>query len=85
MASYKILYWQEVPVQVKAEDESDEVTVPLDVRFQERIDDLAVKRGLQGSDDYLAQWRWSDEEERDGAAQEVAEAVKQRLESNFAW
>jgi len=81
MANYKILYWQEVPSQIKAEDEFDEVTLPLDVRFQERIDELAVRRGLQGSDDYLAQWKWSEEEEREGAAREVAEAVKADLES----
>ena len=81
MAIYKILYWQEVPSQIKAEDEFDEVTLPLPARFQERIDQLAAKRGLQSSDDYLAQWRWSDEEERAGAAQEVAEAVRSELES----
>lgn len=81
MATYKILYWQEVPSQVKADDGMDEVTLPLDARFQELIDHLATRRGLAGSDDYLDQWRWSDEEERDGAAQEVAEAVKQELEA----
>jgi len=81
MAIYKILYWQEVPSQIKAEDEFDEVTLPLPARFQERIDQLAAKRGLQSSDDYLAQWRWSGEEERAGAAQEVAEAVRSELES----
>ena len=81
MANYKILYWQEVPSQIKAEDDFDEVTVPLDVRFQERIDELALRRGLQGSDEYLAQWRWSEEEEREGAARDVAEAVKAELES----
>ena len=81
MANYKILYWQEVPTQIKAEDDVDEVMLPLDVRFQERIDDLAVRRGLQGSDDYLAQWRWSDEEEREGSAEEVAKAIKAELES----
>jgi len=81
MARYKILYWQEVPSQVKAEDELDEVTLPLAARFMERVDRLAGQRGLQGSDDYLEQWRWSEEDERDGSAQEVADAVKAELES----
>ncbi|HUA58167.1 MAG TPA: virulence factor [Verrucomicrobiae bacterium] len=81
MATYKILYWQEVPSQIRAQDDFDEVTVPLDPRFQERIDELATRRGLQGSDDYLAQWRWSDDEEREGTAEEVAQAVKTQLES----
>ena len=81
MATYKILYWQEVPSQIKAEDDVDEVTVPLSARFLERIDQLAGQRGLQSADDYLAQWKWSEEEEREGSAQEVAEAVKAELEA----
>lgn len=81
MATYKILYWQEVPSQIKAEDDQDEVTLPMSPKFLERIDQLAVQRGLQQSDDYLAQWQWGEDQEREGAAREVAEAVKAELES----
>jgi hypothetical protein len=80
MTTYKILYWQEIPTQIKAEDESDDVTVMLADRFMQQVDILAAKRGLQSSDDYLAQWKWSEEEEREGSAQEVAEALKAELE-----
>ena len=79
MATYKILYWQEVPTQIKAEDAEDDVTLPMPPRFMERVDQLAMQRGLAGSDDFLEQWRWSEEEEREGSAQEVAEAVKEEL------
>jgi Virulence factor len=85
MATYKILYWQEVPSQIKAEDAEDDVTAALPPKFQERIDYLAVQRGLQGSDDYLAQWHWGEEEEREGSAQEVAEQVRTELESEALW
>jgi hypothetical protein len=51
----------------------------------ERIDQLASQRGLQQSDDYLAQWRWSEEQDREGSAQEVAEAVRAELESDAGW
>jgi hypothetical protein len=81
MASYKVLYWQEVPSQIRAEDDETDVTLPLPERFQERIDKLAAERGLGGADDYLAQWRWSDEEDREGSAQAVAEAVRDELEA----
>jgi len=81
MAIYKILYWQEVPSQIKAEDADDEVSLPLSQKFIARIDQLAMERGLQDADDYLAQWRWGDEEERPGSAREVAELVKAELES----
>ena len=81
MAIYKILYWQEVPTQIKVEDDVEDLSVMLDDRFMKLIDILAAKRGLQDADDYLAQWKWSDEQERDGTAQQVAEAVKAELES----
>lgn len=81
MATYKILYWQEVPTQVRAEDATDEVTLALPPKFLEQIDRLAVLRGLQQADDYLAQWRWSEEEEREGSAQDVAQAVAAELEA----
>ncbi len=81
ITTYRVLYWQEIPSQIKAEDERDEVTLALAPRFMERIDQLAAQRGLQGADDYLAQWQWSEEQQREGAAQNVAEAVKSELEA----
>ena len=81
MTTYKILYWQEIPTQIKAEDESEDVTVMLDDKFMAQVDILAAKRGLQAADDYLAQWKWSEEEEREGSAREVADAVKAELEA----
>ena len=85
MATYKILYWQEVPSQIKVEDAEDDVTLPLDPKFQERIDQLAMQRGLYGAEDYLEQWHWSDEQERDGSAAEVAAQLKAELEAEASW
>jgi hypothetical protein len=81
MATYKILYWQEIPTQIKAEDDMDDVTVMLDDKFMKQVDILAAQRNLQSADDYLAQWKWTEEEEREGSAQEVADAVKAELEA----
>mgnify|MGYP001548584580 CR=1 FL=1 len=65
----------------QAEDDEDDVTVELDGSFLRQVDILAARRGLQAADDYLAQWQWSDEEEREGSARAVAEAVKAELEA----
>jgi hypothetical protein len=81
VAVYKVLYWQEIPTQIKAEDDVDDVTLMLDGKFMEYIDILAAKRGLQAADDYLAQWKWTEEAERAGSAREVAEALKAELEA----
>ena len=85
MATYKILYWQEIPSQIKAEDDEDEISLPLDPKFLVRIDQLAMQRGLQDADDYLAQWKWGEDEERDGSAREVAEAIRAELEAKAEW
>lgn len=83
MATYRILYWQEVPSQIKSEDAEDEVTLPLPARFLAIIDRLAMERGLAATDDYLAQWHWSEEQEREGAARAVAESLA--AEFNQQW
>jgi len=85
MATYKILYWQEIPSQIVVEDDSEDCTVQLADRFQERIDLMAAKRGLQDTDSYLAQWKWSDWEEREGTARQVATALIAELEAQADW
>jgi hypothetical protein len=52
-------------------------------RFAARIDQAAQSQGLTQTDDYLGQWKWSEEQERDGTPEEVAQAVKNELESKF--
>jgi len=85
MAKYQVLYWQEIPSQVKAVDGHDEVNLPLPARFMERIDKLATERGLGGTDDYLEHWKWSDEKQCTGTAQEVAENIVAQLEAQADW
>jgi hypothetical protein len=83
MARYQVLYWRDIPAQVRAETDHDEVTLELDSRAQQRIDAVAMKLGLQGTDEYLDHWKWSDPEERPGSAQEVAIALKRELEEQL--
>ena len=85
MATYKILYWQEVPSQITVDDGADEVRLELPPKFIVRIDALAAERGLSSADAYLAQWHWSDEQEREGTAQEVAGALLKELEAQADW
>jgi len=85
MATYKILYWQDIPTQVRAEDGADDVSVELAPKFLARVDRLAMELGREGSDDYLEQWRWSEEQDRPGSARAVAEAVRAELEAQANW
>ena len=79
-----ILYWQEVPSQIKAEDERDEVTVSLGAfHGAHRSVGSPARPARRGR--VLSQWQWSEEKQRPGAAQDVAEAVKAELEAEADW
>lgn len=82
MARFQVLYWQDVPSVVKAfAEDGSAAKRELPDRFQQEIDRLAMEQGLVGSDAYLEQWRWGDEEERPGTPDEVVDAVAQELEA----
>ena len=87
MATYKILYWQEIPSQIKAEDDDGErsQSAARIKSFRSGSTNSPPSAACSGSDDYLAQWNWSDEQDRDGSAQEVAEAIKAELEAQAKW
>lgn len=81
MAKYKILYWHDIPSQVRAEDENGRVGKQLPERFQLAIDEAAMHAKLIGSDAYTNGFQWSDEDERPGSAEEVAEAIVNELDA----
>lgn len=82
MTTYQILYWHDIPAQVRAKGEGRErVSAPLSPRFQEAIDNAAMWAGLIGGDDYTNAFVWSEPQSRDGSAQEVAAAVAAELEA----
>jgi 5-methyltetrahydrofolate--homocysteine methyltransferase len=82
-AKYQVLYWQDLPSEIKAWDDFDEVKISLPNRFAEMIDASAQKQGFIQADAYMAHLRWSDEAERAGTPKEVADAVKKELEAKF--
>jgi 5-methyltetrahydrofolate--homocysteine methyltransferase len=85
-STYKVLYWQEVPSQVRVEDDAgNDVSVELPPKFAQRIDSLAQRRGITSADAYTAEWKWSDEQERDGSAHDVVAAVIAELEAKADW
>ncbi|MEJ2750941.1 MAG: virulence factor [Anaerolineae bacterium] len=83
MATYQILYWHDIPVQVKAKAGRDRVSKPLSNRFQVAIDNAAMAAGLMGSDEYTDLFKWSEAQERDGTAEAVSTAVAAELEARY--
>jgi hypothetical protein len=83
MAFYQVLYWQDIPSQVKAYDDFDEIKVELSSKFIVKIDLAAKAQGLTDEESYLQQWKWSEEQERPGTPEEVSEIIRNELETNF--
>ena len=80
MATYSVLYWKNIPSQIKVEDGDEELNEMLDDKFQDLIDQVATDQGLFGSDEYIDQWDWSEEEDRAGTAKEVFQALLKEFE-----
>jgi hypothetical protein len=84
MATVQILYWHDIPVQVKAVEGRERRSVSLSERFQEAVDRAAMVVGVIDSDDYTDLYEWSPPEERPGSPGEVAAAVAAELEARYA-
>lgn len=83
MATYRILYWHDIPSQIRAEDETGRVNKQLPERFQLAIDDAAMRAKSIDEDSYLQGFRWSEENHRAGTAEVVAAQVLEELDFNY--
>ena len=84
MTEYQITYWRELPSMVVARD-GDEVTKsPLAARFQEAIDEAAMRLGDVGSDAYLAGWTRGEWLAGEGSPTTVSDQVVAELEATWS-
>jgi hypothetical protein len=86
MAEYQITSWRDLPSLVVARepDDAGAVTkVPMAPRFQEAIDEAAMRLGETSSDAYLAGWTRSDWRAGPGGHGELAHAVAAALEDEW--
>lgn len=84
MATVQVLYWYDIPMQVRASAGRERRSVSLSERFQEAADRAAMIVGVIDSDDYTDLFVWGDPQEREGSPQEVAHALAAELEAQYA-
>lgn len=85
MAEYQITYWRDLPSMVTArEGRRNTAKVELPARFQEAIDEAAMRLKMTGTDAYLEQWRKENWQERSGTPEEVANLVARELEATYS-
>ncbi len=83
MAIYQILYWKDIPAQIRVFEGRKPISRQMPDRFQVAIDRMAMEEGLAGSDDYLDEWQWTKKMERPGDPEEVLSALLQELETEY--
>lgn len=83
MTKVQVLYWHGIPLQVRAGERRERVSLELPSRFQEAVDKAAMAAGLIGTDDYLAGLVWEKANDRDGAPAEVAAKIVTELEAHY--
>ncbi|HUF55897.1 MAG TPA: virulence factor [Thermohalobaculum sp.] len=83
MTGLKVVCWQEIPSLVEAKEGRKTHKVQLSQRFQELIDLIAMKRGLDGSDAYLTEWRKEDRAATDLPPEEAAATLAAEIEATY--
>jgi hypothetical protein len=83
MATYQIMYWHDIPIQVRSGGRRDRASQELPARFQIAIDNAAMAAGLTGSDAYIETFRWGGPIEREGSPADVVAAVVAELDAEY--
>ncbi|HFE66563.1 MAG TPA: hypothetical protein ENJ93_04805 [Chloroflexi bacterium] len=82
-AKYQIIYWRDIPAQVKMKIGRKRSSRPLSARFMAAVDAAAMQAGLTDSDGYMAEWRMGDCQEIPGEPEAFAEALVAQLEADY--
>ena len=83
VTDYQVTYWRDLPSLVVARDGEQVTKSPLAPRFQEAIDEAAMRLGETGSGDYLAGWTRSSWMTLEGSATDVSDRVFADLEDQW--
>ncbi len=83
MTKVTLLCWQEIPSMVEARDGAQRHKIELSLRFQELIDLIAMRRKLDGSDDYLLQWVKQKQPDSEQTPEQAATAVAAEIEGKY--
>jgi hypothetical protein len=87
VSEYQITWWRELPslvvVRSSPAPDADVTKSPLPSRFQEAIDEAAMRLGDTGADAYLEGWRRSGWEPTDEPPVEAADRLVAELEATW--
>jgi FAD/FMN-containing dehydrogenase len=83
VTEYQVTSWRDLPSLVVARDGDEVMKTPLAPRFQEAIDEAAMRLGESSSEEYLAGWTRSNWSPAEGNPHEVCDRVVAELEEDW--
>jgi hypothetical protein len=83
VSEYQVTYWRDLPSMVVAREGESVTKAPLAPRFQEAIDEAAMRLGAIDSDAYLEGWTRGDWTAAEGSGPEVCDRVVADLEQEW--
>ena len=81
---YQIIYWRDIPSQIKAKVGRKRLGRQLSERFIQSIDAAAMKSGDTDTDDYLAQWRQTDWVAIEGDVNTFLDGLVAQIEGEYS-
>jgi hypothetical protein len=83
VARFQILYWEHIPLGVKATDVNGTVRENLPARFQKAVENASLHAGHSSAAAYTSMFKWGKEREQEGTAAEVAANVAKELDETW--
>ena len=80
---YQLIYWRDIPSQVKAKVGRKRVSKPLSDRFLQTIDAAAMKSGDTDTDEYLAEWRTTEWQDIEGDVEPFLAELVAKIEMEY--
>jgi hypothetical protein len=84
MSEYQVMRWREIPSMVMARDGADTIKVMLPARFQEAIDEAAMRMGEIDADAYTSGWNRDPWMASDEVPADLAARITAALEDEFS-
>lgn len=80
---YQIVYWRDIPAQIKGKAGRQRISRMLAQRFQVAIDEAAMRDGTTDTDAYLDEWRSTDWQEHDGEPEPFLDNLVAEIEGQY--
>lgn len=84
MTKYRVMYWKDIPQSFTVEDDGRTIKKELSQKVQNKIDAYAMAIGAASTTEYAKQYKRGHWIEREGSAEDVAEALLAELEAEAA-